>query len=98
MKGQLEQMLNNAQAFHDHQLEEGGELSVGKQRTFPKKLMGKGNKAARNARDKKFGYGGQKKRSKKNDARSFNEFVQPGNSRDKKKKMGNKKMKKKRSR
>ncbi|KAI6239295.1 hypothetical protein M3Y99_00604500 [Aphelenchoides fujianensis] len=64
MKSQLETMLDNAAEFNDHGADDGEEFAGRKGR--------KPAKMSRNARNKKFGYGGQKKRSKRNDKESFN--------------------------
>ncbi|KAI6223011.1 hypothetical protein M3Y99_01473800 [Aphelenchoides fujianensis] len=64
MKSQLETMLDNAAEFNDHGVDDGEEFAGRKGR--------KPAKMSRNARNKKFGYGGQKKRSKRNDKESFN--------------------------
>ncbi|KAI6215770.1 hypothetical protein M3Y94_00423700 [Aphelenchoides besseyi] len=73
MKSQLETMLDNAAEFND--FGEDDEPRKGR-RSKP------ASKMTRNARNKKYGYGGQKKRSKRNDKESFNNVFEG------KKKMG----------
>ncbi|TKR83239.1 hypothetical protein L596_016862 [Steinernema carpocapsae] len=73
MKTQLETMLNNAEQMLKDD-DEGGDDTRG-----PKKHIGAARaqtqrKMSRNTRDKKFGFGGQKKRSKRNDKNSFGAF------------------------
>lgn len=63
MKSQLETMLNNASKL---EADEDGEPS-GRQKGGKRQH----SKISRTSRDKKFGFGGQKKRSKKNDKDSF---------------------------
>lgn len=55
MKAQLETMLNNASKLEDEEREDDAKAKFA------------GKKVSRGQRNKKFGYGGQKKRSKKND-------------------------------
>lgn len=80
MKGQLEDMLKNAKRMQRDEEEEpssfvggGFRKGGGKSRQQQQRLgkLGK-RKMSRTNRDKKFGFGGQKKRSKKNDRTSFN--------------------------
>jgi rRNA-processing protein EBP2 len=59
MKDQLETMLNNASHMQDMDDEEPRSSNSTRKRPS--------SKMSRNARDQKYGYGGQKKRSKRND-------------------------------
>uniref|UniRef100_A0A915Q1D1 Uncharacterized protein n=1 Tax=Setaria digitata TaxID=48799 RepID=A0A915Q1D1_9BILA len=68
IKSQLDTMLNNAKRMCDNEVEVK-ELTK-------EKLRGR-KKFSRIARNKKFGFGGQKKRSKKNDKNSFEEIATP---------------------
>uniref|UniRef100_A0A1I7YAU7 rRNA-processing protein EBP2 n=1 Tax=Steinernema glaseri TaxID=37863 RepID=A0A1I7YAU7_9BILA len=71
MKTQLEAMLHNAeQMLKDEEVEEtrGPKKHIGAARAQTARKM------SRSTRDKKFGYGGQKKRSKRNDKESFGAF------------------------
>ncbi|KAI6184166.1 hypothetical protein M3Y97_00567200 [Aphelenchoides bicaudatus] len=63
MKEQLETMLDQASEFRDMN-EDNPKGSSKHKRPF--------SKMSRNERNKKYGFGGQKKRSKKNDKESFN--------------------------
>ncbi|KAI1727580.1 eukaryotic rRNA processing protein EBP2 domain-containing protein [Ditylenchus destructor] len=66
MKDQLDTMLNNASRM---QLDEDEEPSRAGPRGRSNKQQNR--KISRTSRDKKFGFGGQKKRSKRNDKESF---------------------------
>ncbi|KAI6202240.1 hypothetical protein M3Y96_00927300 [Aphelenchoides besseyi] len=63
IKSQLETMLDNAAEFNDFG-EDDEPRKSGRSKSA--------SKMTRNARNKKYGYGGQKKRSKRNDKESFN--------------------------
>uniref|UniRef100_A0A1I7VLQ4 rRNA-processing protein EBP2-like protein n=1 Tax=Loa loa TaxID=7209 RepID=A0A1I7VLQ4_LOALO len=54
------------------------DFQVEAKRSEKGRMRGKSKKFRRLARDKKFGFGGQKKRSKKNDKNSFEEIATPG--------------------
>ncbi|KAL3090881.1 hypothetical protein niasHS_007256 [Heterodera schachtii] len=74
MKGQLEEMLNNTKGSKWEDDEEGGggrKASYKLGRKGGKRSATDGRKMSRKGRDKKFGFGGQKKRSKRNDKKSF---------------------------
>ncbi|VIO94339.1 Uncharacterized protein BM_BM2285 [Brugia malayi] len=70
VKSHLDAMLNNARRIQD--------TEVGIKRSEKGRMREKSKRFRRMARDKKFGFGGQKKRSKKNDKNSFEEFATPG--------------------
>ncbi|KAL3994548.1 Eukaryotic rRNA processing protein EBP2 family protein [Acanthocheilonema viteae] len=70
VKSHLDAILNNAKRMQDVEIEVEGSQKG--------KMRGRNKKSRRVARDKKFGFGGQKKRSKKNDKNSFEEIVTPG--------------------
>ncbi|VDK74165.1 unnamed protein product [Litomosoides sigmodontis] len=72
VKSHLDAILNNAKKLQDD------EVKV--KRTEKERMRGSNNKSRsrRMARDKKYGFGGQKKRSKKNDKNSFEEIATPG--------------------
>lgn len=63
MKGQLETMLNNAKTY--------GEDDIDFEHEEPQQRC---RKISRVARDKKFGFGGKKRNSKRNDKKSFNDM------------------------
>ncbi|KAK6104259.1 Eukaryotic rRNA processing protein EBP2 family protein [Brugia pahangi] len=68
VKSHLDAMLNNTRRIQD--------TEVGIKRSEKGRMREK--RFRRIARDKKFGFGGQKKRSKKNNKNSFEEFATPG--------------------
>uniref|UniRef100_A0A0R3RR74 rRNA-processing protein EBP2 homolog n=1 Tax=Elaeophora elaphi TaxID=1147741 RepID=A0A0R3RR74_9BILA len=70
VKAHLDSLLNNTKRMQD--------TEVGLKGSGKGRVRGKNKKFRRLARDKKFGFGGQKKRSKKNDKNSFEEFATPG--------------------
>ncbi|EFO24968.2 hypothetical protein LOAG_03513 [Loa loa] len=70
VKSHLDAILNNANTTRD--------TGVEAKRSEKGRMRGKSKKFRRLARDKKFGFGGQKKRSKKNDKNSFEEIATPG--------------------
>uniref|UniRef100_A0A0M3I3A2 rRNA-processing protein EBP2 n=1 Tax=Ascaris lumbricoides TaxID=6252 RepID=A0A0M3I3A2_ASCLU len=81
MKSQLEDMLNNAKRLQRDEAEEENEMKREREAKKRNRQEGRGNlpmrlgrRMGRTARDKKYGFGGQKKRSKRNDKQSFNEF------------------------
>ncbi|GMR37221.1 hypothetical protein PMAYCL1PPCAC_07416, partial [Pristionchus mayeri] len=75
MKGQLEDMLNNARKM---QLDEDEDVRLTNQRGGSFGEMNRAKKIGRDSRDKRFGYGGQKKRMKRNDRwSSDNVFSKP---------------------
>ncbi|GMS84935.1 hypothetical protein PENTCL1PPCAC_7110, partial [Pristionchus entomophagus] len=80
MKGQLEDMLNNARKM---QLDEDEDMKLTGQRGGSFGEMSKAKKnISRDSRDKRFGYGGQKKRMKHNDKWSNdNVFGKPSGAR-----------------
>ncbi|VDN01956.1 unnamed protein product [Thelazia callipaeda] len=77
MKSQLDFMLKNAKRLQETEEEEDF-VSTGK-KSEENRRGRKTKKFSRISRDKKFSFGGQKKRSKKNDKNSFEEFATPGN-------------------
>ncbi|VDM06841.1 unnamed protein product [Wuchereria bancrofti] len=70
VKSHLDAMLSNAKRIQD--------TEVGIKRSEKGRMREKNKRFRRVARDKKFGFGGQKKRSKKNDKNSFEEIATPG--------------------
>uniref|UniRef100_F1L690 rRNA-processing protein EBP2 n=1 Tax=Ascaris suum TaxID=6253 RepID=F1L690_ASCSU len=81
MKSQLDDMLNNAKRLQRDEAEEENEIKREREAKKRNRQEGRGNlpmrlgrRMGRTARDKKYGFGGQKKRSKRNDKQSFNEF------------------------
>ncbi|OZC11226.1 eukaryotic rRNA processing protein EBP2 [Onchocerca flexuosa] len=77
IKSHLDAILNNAKRIQD--TEEEKDFRVGVKGSEKERIRGKRTKKFRRAaRDKKFGFGGQKKRSKKNDKNSFEEIATPG--------------------
>ncbi|GMT15163.1 hypothetical protein PFISCL1PPCAC_6460, partial [Pristionchus fissidentatus] len=64
MKGQLEDMLNNARKM---QLDEDEDVRLTEKRGGSFGEVNRAKKISRDSRDKRFGYGGQKKRMKHND-------------------------------
>uniref|UniRef100_A0A914ZPR8 Uncharacterized protein n=1 Tax=Parascaris univalens TaxID=6257 RepID=A0A914ZPR8_PARUN len=82
MKSQLEDMLNNAKRLQRDEAEEENEMRREREAKKRSRREGKGRRSVRlgkrmgrTARDKKYGFGGQKKRSKRNNEQSFNEFA-----------------------
>ncbi|CAG9537418.1 unnamed protein product [Cercopithifilaria johnstoni] len=69
VKSHLDAILNNSRRMQDAEVEIRRPEKGG--------MRGKNKKSRRVARDKKFGFGGQKKRSKKNDKNSFEEIASP---------------------
>ncbi|KAM3719137.1 putative rRNA-processing protein [Dirofilaria immitis] len=82
MKSHLDIILNNAKRIQDIKEERDSRIGInenGMKRSERERTRGKRTKKFRRiARDKKFGFGGQKKRSKKNDKNSFEEITTPG--------------------
>ncbi|VDK82882.1 unnamed protein product [Onchocerca ochengi] len=77
IKSHLDAILNSAKRIQD--TEEEKDFRIGVKGSEKERMRGKRTKKFRRAaRDKKFGFGGQKKRSKKNDKNSFEEIVTPG--------------------
>lgn len=77
IKSQLDVMLNSAKRLQITEGEESfsNEMKSSKREKPHKKLAKK--KFSRVCRDRKYGFGGQKKRSKKNNKDSFDEIVTP---------------------
>ncbi|VDM41754.1 unnamed protein product [Toxocara canis] len=85
MKSQLEDMLNNAKRLQRDEEEEENEMKREREAKRRNRQEGRGSlkmrlgkRMGRAARDKKYGFGGQKKRSKQNDKQSFSELAFPG--------------------
>lgn len=88
MKAQLDQMLDNARSQQQQDNDDHHDDRQSQRRTFPSKQQyhngGMSASKSRTSRNQKFGFGGQKKRSKQNDATSFGEITFPGNMKSKK--------------